>query len=182
LRKKKMERIIAYSFKPIFFTLIILWFAGCTPNLYLQNTNNIPKEQVVVLELAPSWKIGTVSLKIDGTEIPKKKGLVKVYLLPGRHEIEEQATGLGKCIREGPVRYMEHWGTMRVYKTRLQCIQYEYVKWIRRGELVFDAGYAYDFPCHLTMLPVVAGRLGESQKMSERYCRSGENILRKKID
>jgi hypothetical protein len=177
-----MKKNISYSLMRWFLILIFLWLAGCTPNFYLQNTNNMPKEQVVLLEFAPSWKIGTVSLKIDGMEIPKKSGLEKVYLLPGKHEIEEEATGLGKCIRKGPVRYMEHWGTMRVYKTRIECQAYEHVRWIRRGELVFEAGYAYDFPCHLTMLPVVVGELGESQKMSEQYCRSGNKILRKKIE
>lgn len=177
-----MRRVVSSSLAPSLLVLLLLCLAGCSANFYLQKTDDMPKEKVVLLELAPSWKISTLSLKIDGAEIPKKSGLEKVYLLPGEHEIEEEATGLGKCIRKGPVRYMEHYGTMRIYKTRIQCLQYDYVRWIRRGELVFEAGYAYDFPCHLTMLPVVAGELDESQALIEQVCRSGKKILRKKIE
>lgn len=171
---RNMHRSIRFA--PL---LIAAALVGCTPTLYLQQTEDVPKDRLVLLELAPSWKIGTARLTIDGMEIPKKKGLVNVYLLPGTHEIVEEATGIGKCLRKARVRYIDRSGN--TVKTQLECRERERVRWTRKGELEFKAGYAYDFHCYLTMLPVVDGELDEAQQIIMSVCRSGKIEIRRKI-
>ena len=168
-----MKRLIIL----LFFVSILLVMAGCTPKIYLQNTNKMPKEEVAVLRLFPSWAIGTNTLIIDGVEIPKNRHVRQVYLLPGIHEIEHDAHGLGKCIRYARVHYIGRTGA--TVKRQIECQQYERVKWVRKGELMFEASYEYDYSCYRHSFPVVKGRVGEAEEISKRVCSRKESSKRK---
>ena len=163
----------------LFVILVALGVAGCTSALYWQNTQDLPKTQLVALTLSKGWRGRTYSLKIDGQEVPLEN-IERLYIRPGKHNIEEDARRVDRCIHRVHTTYIDRMGN--TVKKTLECDQYSYTRRTRKGELNFEAGYEYNLlDFYVYLLPVVAGKEGGIERERAMSARKMRNYPKKPL-